>query len=169
MCYLIRHLDTYIYIYMYIYIYIYLCVCIVWWFPYLPSYRCNLKWAKRRHFQDDISIFGSSLKSTSDYTRYSKIRGVFILTRINVNPSMYKWLHQLYSVGWNYKCIPKLQRCNRWSLGTDSWFHPTPHWVCDYLCIRGLNVIHLGKRGPIGVFTNIDWLNCHGLYGIDKQ
>ena len=45
-----------------------------------------------------------------------------LLTWFNFNPSMDKWLHVLQSVGWNYLSIPKLQRCNRWSLGMDKWF-----------------------------------------------
>ena len=35
------------------------------------------------------------------------------------NPSMDKWLHQLYIVGWNYLAIPKLRWCIHWSLGMD--------------------------------------------------
>ena len=40
--------------------------------------------------------------------------GPLLLTWINFNPSMDKWLHPLYCVGWNYLAIPKL-----WSLGMD--------------------------------------------------
>ena len=36
-------------------------------------------------------------------------------------------------MGWNYLSILKLQRCNRWSLGMDKWFHPTQYWACDNL------------------------------------
>ena len=33
-----------------------------------------------------------------------------LLIRINLNPSMYPYLHSLSSVGWNYLSIPKIQR-----------------------------------------------------------
>ena len=49
--------------------------------------------------------------------------------------------------GWNYLPIPKLQRCNRWSLGRDKSFHPTIYWECDYLFMLGLKLIHDRQRG----------------------
>ena len=49
---------------------------------------------------------------------------------------------------WNNLSIPKLQRCNRWSLGMDKYFHLMLYWSCDYLSMLGLNSIHLGKMGP---------------------
>ena len=42
-----------------------------------------------------------------------------LLIRINCNPNMDKQLRPLYSVGWNYLTILKLQQCNRWRLGMD--------------------------------------------------
>ena len=51
-------------------------------------------------------------------------------------------------MGWNYLSIPKLQRCNRWSLGMDKWFHPTLYWACDYLSMLGLKLNHVSKSGP---------------------
>ena len=48
---------------------------------------------------------------------------------------------------WNYSSIPKLQRCNRWSLGMDKQFHPTLYNGCNYLSILGLQLIHVSK-GP---------------------
>ena len=56
-------------------------------------------------------------------------------------------LHPLQSVVWNYLSIPKLQRCNRWSLGMDKWFHPTLFWACDYSFMLGLRLNHVSKRG----------------------
>ena len=38
---------------------------------------------------------------------------------IHFNLNMDKELHPSLSVGWNYLSIPKLQRCNRWSLRMD--------------------------------------------------
>ena len=50
-------------------------------------------------------------------------------------------------MGWNYLPIPKLQRCNRWSLGMDKWFNPTLFWACDYLSMLGLKLNHVSKSG----------------------
>ena len=50
-------------------------------------------------------------------------------------------------MGWNYLSIPKLQRCNRWSLEMDKQFHLTLCQVCDYLSMLGLKLNHVSKRG----------------------
>ena len=55
-------------------------------------------------------------------------------------------------MGWNYLSIPKLQRCNRWSLGMDKLFHPTHYRACDYLSMLGLKLNHVSKRGPGQIF-----------------
>ena len=49
--------------------------------------------------------------------------------------------------GWKYLSIPKLERCNRWSLGMDKLFHPTVYWACDYLSMLGLKSNHVSNRG----------------------
>ena len=49
---------------------------------------------------------------------------------------------------WNYLSIPKLQRCNRWSLGMDNKFHLTFYQTCNYLSMLGLKLNHVSKRGP---------------------
>ena len=49
--------------------------------------------------------------------------------------------------GWNHLSIPKLQRCNRWSLGMDMLFHPTFYNGCNYLFILGKRLIHVSIRG----------------------
>ena len=51
-------------------------------------------------------------------------------------------------MGWNYLSIPKLQRCNRWSLGIDKLFHPIHYNGCNYLSMLGLKLNHVSKRGP---------------------
>ena len=51
-------------------------------------------------------------------------------------------------MGWNYLSIPIFQRCNCWSLWMDKQFHPTLYWVCDYIFMMGLQLIHLSKRAP---------------------
>ena len=46
--------------------------------------------------------------------------------------------------GMKYLSISKLQRCNRWSLVMDKWFHPSLSWTYDYLSvllIKGSNMI----------------------------
>ena len=51
-------------------------------------------------------------------------------------------------MGWNNFSIPKLQRCNRWSLGMDTLFHPTLYDGCNYLSMLGLKLIYVSERGP---------------------
>ena len=46
-----------------------------------------------------------------------------LLTPFSFNPNMDKY--SIIKCGWNSLSIPKLQWCNRWSLGTDKQFHPT--------------------------------------------
>ena len=50
-------------------------------------------------------------------------------------------------MGWNYLSIPKLRRCNRWSLGMDKQFHPTLYRACDYLSMLGFKLNHVSKMG----------------------
>ena len=68
-----------------------------------------------------------------------------LLTWINYNSSMDKKLRPSWSVEWKYLFIPKLQRCSRWSLGTDKYFHSILYWACDYLFMP---IINVSKRGP---------------------
>ena len=49
----------------------------------------------------------------------------------------------------NYVSILKLQRCNRWSLGTDKYVYHTLYWACDYLSVLWLKLIHISKRGQM--------------------
>ena len=71
-----------------------------------------------------------------------------LLAWINFNSSTDKWLHPLWSVGWNYLSIPKLQLFHCWSFGMDRSLHPTLYRTCNYLSILGLKFIHVSKRGP---------------------
>ena len=57
-------------------------------------------------------------------------------------------------MGWHYLSIPKLQRCNRWSLGMDTLFHPTHYNGCNYLSVLRLKLIHVIK-GANGVVLDI--------------
>ena len=50
-------------------------------------------------------------------------------------------------MGWNYLSSAKLQRCNRWSLGIDKYFHPTHYNGCNYLSMLVLKLIHVSIRG----------------------
>ena len=64
---------------------------------------------------------------------------------VNFNPSMDKWLHLLWSVGWNHLSIPKHQQCSHWSLRMDKQFHPTLNQACDYLSMQALKLNHVIK------------------------
>ena len=61
-------------------------------------------------------------------------------------------------MGLNYLSIPKLQRCNRWSLGMDKKFHPIVYNECDYLSMLGLKLNPVSKRGP--------WWHYNGDIGL---
>ena len=52
-------------------------------------------------------------------TQVSHHSATRVLTFINSNSSMNKWLQPPWNVGGNYLSIPKLQRLHRWSLGMD--------------------------------------------------
>ena len=70
-------------------------------------------------------------------------------------------------MGWNYLSIPKLQRCNRWSLGMDKWFHPTLYWACDYLSMLGLKLNHVSKRGH-KMYHNDTWSQINASHTISQ-
>ena len=72
--------------------------------------------------------------------------GPLLLTWINFNPSMAKYLHPILSVGWNYISIHKLQRRSRWSLWMDKKFHHTFYWACNYFSMPGTKSIYVSER-----------------------
>ena len=91
---------------------------------------------------------------------FELIQGPISLAWINFNTSMDKWLHPLWSEGWNTYPFPKFN-IEVWECGTvlgmDKWFHPTFHWACDYLSMVRLNLIHVSKKGawiPIKVWIH---------------
>ena len=57
-------------------------------------------------------------------------------------------------MGWNFLPIPKAFRLRPnfydscWILGIDKKLHPTPHRLCDYSSMLGLNFTCVSKRGP---------------------
>ena len=61
---------------------------------------------------------------------------------------MAKYLHPLWSVGWNYLSIPKLQRLHRWSLGMAKQFHPKLYWTYTYLSRLVLKLNYISKMDP---------------------
>ena len=79
---------------------------------------------------------------------------LFLLTRFNLNPCMDKYSHPLYSVGWNYLSIPKLQWLNSWSLGMDRYFHPTLYLACNYLSKLVLKLNRVSKRDQKGCYLD---------------
>ena len=52
-------------------------------------------------------------------------------------------------VGWNYLSIPKLQRCNRWSLGMDKLFHPTLNNLIRAIRKYMYDLISSGTKWPL--------------------
>ena len=66
---------------------------------------------------------------------------------------MDKSLHPLYSVGWNYLSIPKLQWYSCWSLAMDKQFHPTLYWAYDYWDL----LIHTWIKSNL-------WITYHSAY-----
>ena len=51
--------------------------------------------------------------------------GPSLLTWINFNPSMNKWSHAKYGMGWNYLSNPKLKQLHCWSLEMNKQFRTT--------------------------------------------
>ena len=67
---------------------------------------------------------------------------------LNINLSMYKWLHPLLNVRWNYLSIPK---GNRWIFS----FHTLPDlWL---LIHAWLKLHHVSKRGPKPYGNQTKW------------
>ena len=73
----------------------------------------------------------------------------------NFNPSMDKSAYPLWSVGWIYSSVPKLQY--HWKLGMDKQFHPTLYSACDWLSMLRLKVIPCYINGTLNV-------TCHIFY-----
>ena len=66
----------------------------------------------------------------------------------------------------NYLSIPKLQRCNRCSLGMDKYFHHTLNWTCDYLFMPVLKVIYMIVRGGYVITWFYFLQNTHTKYSV---
>ena len=51
----------------------------------------------------------------------------------------------------------QLQRCSRWTLVLDRYFHPTPYRACDYLSMLISKLIGICKRGSdeLGAYVNL--------------
>ena len=62
-----------------------------------------------------------------------------------------------------YFSIPKLQRCNRWSLGMDKWFHCRLYWACYYLSMLQLKLIPVNKSSPWNYYSLAlcHWCSSH--------
>ena len=88
-----------------------------------------------------------------------------LLICFNFNPTMDKWSHAQWNAGWNYVFIPKLQRCNRWSLWLDKQFHPTYYNGCNYLSEAVLKSIHVSKMAAgISCLLNESLKVTNGIY-----
>ena len=93
----------------------------------LPHYKYNIKstYIQTNTYHIYIHpIFGHNMFSVinqinccqSDACWYP---GALLITWFNFSTSIDKKWHVELSVGWNYLCIPKLQRLRRWSFGMD--------------------------------------------------
>ena len=80
--------------------------------------------------------------------RGSRPQSPLLSTWFNFNLSMEKEPPVWESVRWNYLSIPKLQRCNRWSLEMAMKFHPIFHNGFNYLSMLGTKLNHVSKMGP---------------------
>ena len=69
-----------------------------------------------------------------------------LLTRINFNPSMDKYLYPSWSVGWNYLSILKIKR--EWELINDF----IPHFTGHAKSMLGLKLSPFSKISPWGAF-----------------
>ena len=65
---------------------------------------------------------------------------------------------------WNYLSIPKVQRCNRWSLGMDKLFHPTAYWPIIKVTVQDLlRFIEVMYRPIRPIFFRITSLISHAM------
>ena len=56
-------------------------------------------------------------------------------------------LHFPWQIAWGIHVQKReLMATNRWNLGIDKWFHPTPYNGWNYLSMPGLQLIHVSKR-----------------------
>ena len=90
------------------------------------------------------------------------ITGARLLAWIKFDPSMEKWLYALWNVGWNYQCIPKIQRLCRSRFGMDKQFPPVLYWASDLLSLLGLKLNFVRKSGPTQSYSRriINWLTA---------
>ena len=63
-------------------------------------------------------------------------------------------------MGWHCLSIPKLQRCDRWRLGMDKYFHPTFCWSCDYVSMLRLKLNHVSERDPWCIHSMVVIHSC---------
>ena len=74
--------------------------------------------------------------------------GLILLTWINFNIAMAKWVYTQWSMRLNYSSIPKFQWLHNWSFGVDKQCHLTLHNGCTFLYMLGLNLNHVSNGGP---------------------
>ena len=79
----------------------------------------RLMFVKQQNLTDHKTCFGACLVYSwtwSNRTAKPHFTDYTDFIQIIVNPSMDKWLHSLWCVGWNGLFIIKLERLHRWSL-----------------------------------------------------
>ena len=87
-----------------------------------------------------------NLSCTWSFASGTKHHQLCLLTGINFNPSIGRYSHVQWRMGWFYLSIPKLQRCKHWSFGIDKSFHHTLYNGCNYMSMFRLKLTHVSKR-----------------------
>ena len=70
-------------------------------------------------------------------------------------------------MGWIYLSIPNLQPLHCWSLGMDTWFHPTHpthYWVHAFLSMLGLKLIQVIKEPLANSGPDLQESRCVSIY-----
>ena len=103
-----------------------------------------------------------------------KPTAVPLLPSFSFNPSMKKQSNIQENVGLHYIYMPKLQWCNRWSLGKDKEFQTILYNGCNYVSMQGLKLSHNNKRGHWSVRhgevqNTVKRTNPHTLKNVEKS
>ena len=94
------------------------------------------------------SSFGQAPDLYSPAARSMATRGPFYYHGLILIPA---WIiNQAPSKVWDVITYPilKQQRLHRWSLGMNTWFHPTFYNGCNYLSVLELKLNHVSKKDP---------------------
>ena len=73
-------------------------------------------------------------------------QGPIFLTRFYFKPKKSNHIH--YKVWVKLLIYSQTSTVVPLKFGNEKVIHPRPYWACDYLCMLGLRLTHLSKRGP---------------------